>query len=140
MKNHFREIHHNGIHIATHVVPKKAPKGLSFITKDSQFLQLGIWNYDAGKDLDAHFHNEFSRNSFKTNEFVYVLKGKIICNLYTEKGDFIETIVIRKNEGILQHNMTHEYKILKKSIIIESKNGPYEGVEKDKTVVRVKKS
>ena len=38
------------------------------------------------------------------------------------------------------HEMSHEYKIIEDSIILESKNAPFMGVEKDKTVINVKKS
>ena len=37
------------IHVATHVKPKYAPMNLSFVTDDSKFLQLGMWNYSKGK-------------------------------------------------------------------------------------------
>lgn len=135
----FREIVHKGIHIATHVKPEESEPGLSFVTTDDKFLQLGIWNYEKGHNLPAHFHNEFERSSFKTNEFVFVMKGSIECNLYTEDGSFIESVIVGANEGILMHEMSHEYKIIEDSIILESKNGPFMGVEKDKTVIDVKK-
>ena len=135
----FREIFHQGIHIATHVKPEESEPGLSFVTTDDKFLQLGIWNYEKGHNLPAHFHNEFERSSFKTNEFVFVMKGSIECNLYTEDGSFIESVIVGANEGILMHEMSHEYNIIEDSIILESKNGPFMGVEKDKTVIDVKK-
>ncbi len=137
--NFYTEIFHDSVHVATHVMPKESPEGLSFITDDEKFLQLGIWNYKKNKDLDLHFHNEFERKSYKTNEFVFVLKGEIQCNLYTEEGELIESITVKESEGIIQHNYAHEYKILEDSIILESKNGPFMGVEKDKTVIYAKK-
>ena len=36
---------------------------------------------------------------------------------------------------MILYALAHEYKILKNSIIIESKNGPFLGVEKDKTLI-----
>ncbi len=137
--NYYKEIFHDSVHVATLVKPTETPKGLNFVTDDEKYLQLGIWNYEKGKDLDLHFHNEFERKGYRTNEFVFVLKGEIECNLYTEEGEFIESVIVKTNEGILQHNHAHEYKILKDSIILESKNGPYMGVEKDKTVIYAKK-
>jgi len=32
---------------------------------------------------------------------------------------FITTVIVKKGEGILQHNFAHKYTILKKSIIID---------------------
>ncbi len=137
--NFYREIFHESVHVATIVKPLDASDGLSFVTDDEKFLQLGIWNYKKNTQLDNHFHNEFERKSYKTNEFVFVLKGEIECNLYTEEGEFIERVLIKESEGIIQHNYAHEYKMLEDSIILESKNGPFMGVEKDKTVIGEKK-
>ena len=118
----------------------KDQRTLAVNANSRDFLtQLGIWNYEKGHNLPAHFHNEFERSSFKTNEFVFVMKGSIECNLYTEDGSFIESVIVGANEGILMHEMSHEYKIIEDSIILESKNGPFMGVEKDKTVIDVKK-
>ena len=135
--NLYKEIHHNGTHVATHVIPTNSKPGLNFITNDDKYLQLGIWNYEKNHKLPAHYHNEFPREALKTNEFVFVLSGKLKCDLYTEEGEYIETIIANNNEGIIQHNFTHKYTILEKSIILESKNGPFFGVEKDKTVIQI---
>lgn len=135
----YKEIYFDDIHIATHVFPKNSKPGLNFVTDDDKYLQLGIWNYKKNHELPAHYHNEYKRSSMKTNEFVYVLSGKIQCDLYTENGNFIESIIVSENEGIIQHHFTHQYIILEDSIILESKNGPFFGVEKDKTVIDVKK-
>lgn len=135
MKLFKKEIFHGETHVATILKPLKAPYGLSFVTDDDKFIQLGIWNWNKNKSLDAHYHNWFKREAYRTNEFVYVIKGKVKCNLFTEDGTFIDSFIIKKNEGIIQYAFAHEYKILKNSIIIESKNGPFLGVEKDKTLL-----
>ncbi len=138
--SYFREIFYEGVHVATYVKPSEVPPGLNFVTTDDKFMQLGIWKYDKNHELPPHFHNEFERKSYKTNEFVFVAKGKLQSDLYSEQGEFIETVIVNEGEGILLHNHAHHYKILEDSIILESKNGPFMGVEKDKTVIDVKKS
>lgn len=130
-----KEIYYGDSLVATIVNPKKSNYGLSFLTKDEDFIQLGIWKYKKGKELKAHYHNWFKREAYRTCEFVYVIKGSVQCNLYSENKDFIDSIIIRRNQGIIMHNHAHEYKILKNSIVLESKNGPYFGVEKDKTTL-----
>ena len=138
--SYFREIFFEDVHVATHIKPSEVPPCLNFVTTDDKFMQLGIWKYEKNHELPPHFHNEFERKSFKTNEFVFVAKGKLQSDLYTEEGKFIETVIVDEGEGILLHNHAHHYKILEDSIILESKNGPFMGVEKDKTVIDVKKS
>ena len=128
-----KEIIANDIHIATIVKPLLAPEGLSFFTDDKNFIQVGIWNYKKGKRLETHYHNTFSREAMKTNESVYVVEGKVKCNLYFENGDFISSHIINKGEMIVQFNGAHEYFIEEDSLVIENKNGPYFGPEKDRT-------
>ena len=115
------EIIAKGIHIATIIKPNLSSEGLSFLTDDEDFIQVGLWNYKKGKRLDTHYHNTFSRESFKTNESVYVVRGKIKCNLYFENGEFISSHIL------------NEYFIEEDALVIENKNGPYFGPEKDRT-------
>ena len=63
----------------------------------------------------------------------------ITCNLYTQKGEFITSEKVEKNHLIIQYQGIHEYEIDKDSKILEVKNGPYFGPEKDRTRVDVKK-
>ena len=93
---------------------------------------MGIWNYKKDLTLPAHYHNEFSREALKTNEVVYVVKGDIDCNLFTEEGKHIKSVNIKEQELIVLFNAAHEYKINEDSIIVETKNGPYFGPEKDR--------
>ena len=72
-KNDIEKIYHKEQHIASIIRPLLSKDGLSFLTEDENYIQVGVWNYKKNLKLPAHFHNEFSRESFKTNEVVYVL-------------------------------------------------------------------
>ena len=113
-------------------------EGLDFLTSDESFIQVGTWKYEKGKILDAHYHNTFERKSFITQEVVLVLEGSIICNLYTKDGNFIATEEINQNQLIIQYQGIHEYEIMKDSKILEIKNGPYFGPDKDRTRVNIR--
>jgi hypothetical protein len=128
-----QKIIHNEIHFSTIIRPRVAPEGLSFLTDDENFIQVGLWNYQKGKKLDTHYHNTFLRESFKTNETVYVVKGLVKCNLYFENGEYVSSHEIKQGEMIVQFNGAHEYFIEEDSLVIENKNGPYFGPEKDRT-------
>ena len=130
----------NKILYATVLRPLLVPEGLSFFTSDDQFIQVGSWNYKKDKVLDLHYHLEFPRTSYKTNESVYVVKGKILCKLFKETGEFLTEIFISENEMITQFNGAHEYTILEGSIAVEIKNGPYFGPEKDRKRIEAKKN
>jgi cupin fold WbuC family metalloprotein len=110
-----------------------AKEGLDFFSTDNDFIQVGSWNYKKGKVLPLHFHNKFERTSERTAECVFVLSGKVECKLYSEEGEFIETVLIESGQLIIQLSQAHEYTILEDSIVLEVKNGPYFGPEKDRT-------
>ena len=115
-------------------------EGLSFLTSDESFIQVGTWNYEKNKILDAHYHNYFERNSYRTQEVVIVLEGKIKCNLFTEEGIEVHSEVINEGQMIIQYLSLNEYEILENTKVIEVKNGPYFGPEKDRTRINVRKN
>lgn len=140
MNSAIRNITHNNELYSTIFDTENIKEGLDFLTNDESFIQVGTWNYKKGKILDAHFHNEFERKAFRTQEIVFVLDGMITCNLYTQQGQFITSEKIEKNHLIIQYQGIHEYEIEKDSKILEVKNGPYFGPEKDRTRVNVRKN
>ena len=113
------------------------PEGLDFLTEDGSFIQVGTWNYKMKTKLPAHFHNDFERTSMRTQEVVIVLSGKIKCNLYTKKGELIDSVILDQNKIIIQYADVHEYELLEDSKVLEVKNGPYFGPDKDRTRVDV---
>jgi hypothetical protein len=136
-KENIKQFIYNEVLYATVMNILNVPSGLNFYTEDKNFIQVGTWNYKKNTLLDLHYHLEFPRVAYKTNESVYVVKGRINCSLFTEDGEFLTEIEINENEMITQFNGAHEYKILEDTIAIEIKNGPYFGPEKDR--VRIEK-
>ena len=133
-------IMHRGKLYAVYFNVLEAQEGLSFVSEDKDFIQVGIWNYQPEKVLPAHFHNEYVREATRTCESIFVVKGKVRCNIYTKSGKFIDTFVLNKNELAMQLYGVHEYEILDKSIVVETKNGPYFGPEIDRKRINVQKN
>ena len=90
--------------------------------------------------MPAHYHNEYPREATRTCESVFVVRGKIKCNIYTKSGSFIDTFDLNENEMVMQLYGVHEYEILDKAIVVETKNGPYFGPEKDRKRINVQKN
>jgi len=132
-KEIIEKIYSGELHLASIIRPEVSDKGLTFLTEDENFIQVGIWNYEKDKRLETHYHNTFPRESTKTNETVYVVRGCIKCNLYEESGEFISAHIVNKGEMIVQFNGAHEYFIIEDAIVIETKNGPYFGSDIDRT-------
>ncbi len=134
------KVTHRGKLYAMYFNVEEANEGLSFISEENEFIQVGLWNYNPNKLLPAHFHKEYPREATRTCESVFVVKGKIKCKLYTKSGKFIKSFILGKNEMAIQIYGVHEYEIIEKSLVIENKNGPYFGPEIDRKRINVKKN
>ena len=109
-------------------------KGLDFVTEDDKFIQVGTWNYDAGKLLDRHEHNLVERKSDITQECVFVVSGSMNVYFYSTEREFLKKIKLNQFDYAVIFAGGHSYKILEDDTkIIETKNGPFPGVELDKT-------
>ncbi|OUU28803.1 MAG: hypothetical protein CBC04_00665 [Verrucomicrobia bacterium TMED44] len=107
-------------------------EGLEFLSDDSDFIQLGTWNYKKHFSTVPHYHLEHDKPSNLTQEVVLVHKGSVKCRLYTKEGKFVEEVDINEGELIVQIYGVHEYIMNKDSIVLEIKNGPYFGPEVDR--------
>lgn len=133
MNSFIEEVQYSGERYAIVVDTSMGPDGLTFFSNNEDFIQAGLWKYKKGEKLQAHYHNYFQRVSYRTSEVVYVVEGEIESTIYTEEGDFIWKGIIKKGQLIIQLQGAHEYSILEDAVVIETKNGPYSGPEKDRT-------
>ena len=67
----------------------------------------------------------------------FISKGKILVKVYTKDKELILEEKLNSGEMIIQFYGIHEYIMLEDSIVIETKNGPYFGPEKDRTRVEI---
>jgi hypothetical protein len=126
-------ITHNGQIISIIYRDKDWVKGLNFITPDELFVQVGSWWYDKGIKLDSHIHKEFDRYATRTQETIYVKQGSVKVLLYTEEEEFFQDYVLYQGDLAVFGYGGHGYEILEDDTqIIESKNGPFISVDKDK--------
>jgi len=127
------EIIKDKIVLARHVLANSWKDGLSFFSKDDEFIQAGSWKYGKGKELLAHVHNKVQRKINRTQEVIYVVKGKIEANIYTIDKIFVKKLVINRGDFLVLLNCGHGYKILEDNTqVLEIKNGPYLGADIDR--------
>ena len=108
-------------------------EGLNFVSSEEDHQQVGIWGYDKGKKLASHIHLVVPREVLRTQEVVFVKEGRIRADIYTEKEEFLKSIELKKGDTIILLNGGHGYKILEDNTkILEVKNGPYVGADKDR--------
>ena len=126
-------ITHNGQIISIIYRDSDWIKGLNFITPDELFVQVGSWWYDKGKKLDSHIHKDFDRKATRTQETIYVKQGSVRVLLFTEEEEFLQDYILHQGDLAVFGYGGHGYEILKDDTqVIESKNGPFISVDKDK--------
>ena len=126
-------IEKNGVVLAKHIQPQDWAEGLSFFSTDEDFIQVGAWSYDAGKDLLKHIHNEVPRTVVRTCECLYIVQGAIRADIYDLQEEFVESFTAAAGDIVILLNSGHGYKILENGTkVLEVKNGPYLGAETDR--------
>lgn len=128
------EIKENEIVLAKHVPAEIAwSGGLNFFSADEEYVQVGTWGYDSGKELLAHSHNEVSREVLWTQEVLYIRKGKILAEIYNINDKKIAEFCASEGDLVILLHGGHGYQILEDDTqVLEVKNGPYVGANQDR--------
>lgn len=113
--------------------------GLSFFSQDEDFIQVGSWGYDKEKYLLPHIHNEVPRQCLWTQEVIFVKKGKIRAHIFGTKENKITDLDVSEGDVIILLRGGHGYTILEDGTqVLEIKNGPYVGADRDRRRFEVK--
>lgn len=111
-------------------------QGLDFLTKDIDALQVGTWHYQKGQILKAHTHLQAERKNLNVQELVFVKSGKIRADLYNQNDKLVAQKELTVGHIIILMSGGHGYEILEDGTqVLETKNGPYIGLEKDKRLI-----
>ena len=110
-------------------------KGVDFITKDQDLLQLGFLNLNKDYKIKSHIHLKKPRIINYCTEVLLIEKGKVKIKFYDHKNkDIKKDKTLKNGDIIILFKGGHGFKILEKTKIIEIKQGPYiEG--KDKKII-----
>lgn len=129
-----REITKDGVILARLVEAKDIKSGLNFFSKDEEFVQVGVWgHYENGKYLQNHVHNKFDRNATRTYETLYMIKGSMDVEIFDLNKVFVEKFNIHTGQILILMECAHGYTITEDdTTVLEIKNGPFAGAEKDK--------
>ena len=109
--------------------------GVNFVSKDDFPLQLGISGYRKGDRIKAHFHIEKEITINKIQEVVHIESGRTRVNLYDLNGKKFKSVELSGDDTILFVDGGHGFEILEDTKIIEVKQGPYFGKDKDKRMI-----
>lgn len=110
-----------------------SPSNTEFFTPGSYSQQLGIIKYAKGGYIKPHFHNKVIREVHYTQEVLVIRKGKLKVLLYDHELKHILDVILNTGDVILLASGGHGFEMLEDCEMLEVKQGPYNGVEADKT-------
>jgi len=106
--------------------------GIHFFTPDEFSQQLAYMHHPPGKIIPPHVHNLAIREVQYTQEVLFIKKGKVRVDFYTDQRQYLESHILEAGDVILLATGGHGFKVLEDLEMIEVKQGPYLG-DQDKT-------
>jgi hypothetical protein len=102
-------------------------EGIKFFTPDDFSQQVGYMSRPKGYIIEPHLHNELKREILQTSEVLFIKKGTVKVNFYTNEKAYYTSEILNKGDVILLIEGGHGFEILEEAQIIEVKQGPYAG-------------
>jgi len=106
--------------------------GIQFFTSNDLSQQLASMSYSAGKVIPAHTHNLVRREVSYSQEALFIRKGKVRVDFYTQQQEYRKSRVLGAGDVILLIAGGHGFEVLEDLNMVEVKQGPYFG-DTDKT-------
>ena len=110
---------------------KKKFKGIKFFTSKDLNLQIGYMSHNSNHAIKPHYHLKRGKIIKDMSEFLIIFKGKIRVLFYNKQKKLVRQKILNERDMILIVSGAHGFKILKKTEMLEVKQGPFVG-EKDK--------
>jgi hypothetical protein len=125
-------ISHQGRTLAMLLRTTYQAEGIQFFTPNDFSQQLAYMNRPEGYVIAPHVHNAVPREVHFTKEVLFIKSGKVRVDFYDDYQNYLESRILNSGDVVLLAFGGHGFEMLKKSEIIEVKQGPYAG-EADKT-------
>ena len=103
--------------------------GIQFFTPNDYSQQLGYMSHPKGKEIQPHLHKKVKREVLFTQETLFIRKGKLQVDFYSNDQIYIESIILEAGDVILLIEGGHGFKVLEDLEMYEVKQGPYAGDE-----------
>ncbi len=106
--------------------------GIHFFPPEHFSQQLGCMRPPAGHVIQPHVHNPVSRAVHYTQEALFLRRGRLRVDFYSNAGRYLESRELGPGDVILLICGGHGFEVLEDVEMVEVKQGPYIG-ETDKT-------
>jgi mannose-6-phosphate isomerase-like protein (cupin superfamily) len=106
--------------------------GIHFFTPGDFSQQLGYMRHPAGHVIEPHVHNPVQRAVHFTREALFLRRGRLRVDFFTDTGAYLESRELGAGDVILLAAGGHGFEALEEIEMVEVKQGPYLG-DADKT-------
>jgi mannose-6-phosphate isomerase-like protein (cupin superfamily) len=103
--------------------------GIHFFTPNDYSQQLGYMSHPEGKEIQPHVHKKVQRKVNYTQETLFIRKGKLQVDFYSDNQVFLESRILEGGDVILLIRGGHGFKVIEDLEMYEVKQGPYAGDE-----------
>ena len=105
------------------------PENTEFVTPNQLNQQLGFIVYPKGGIIKRHKHRPLERRIIGTQEVLFVRAGMLEAELYSNTGELVAIRILEEGDVLILVDAEHGFKMLKDTVLLEIKQGPYIGVE-----------
>ena len=103
--------------------------GINFFTPNDYSQQLAYMSHPTGKEIQPHVHKKVQREVHYTQETLFIRKGKLQVDFYSDEQKFLESRELEAGDVILLIKGGHGFKVVEDLEMFEVKQGPYAGDE-----------
>jgi len=103
--------------------------GINFFTPNDYSQQLAYMSHPTGKQIQPHVHKKVQREVHYTQETLFIRKGKLQVDFYSDDQIYLESRVLEAGDVILLIKGGHGFKVIEDLEMFEVKQGPYAGDE-----------
>ena len=104
-------------------------QGIHFFTPNDYSQQLAYMSHPTGKDIQPHVHKKVQREVHYTQETLFIRKGRLQVDFYSDDQQYLESRLLEAGDVILLIKGGHGFKVLEDLEMFEVKQGPYAGDE-----------
>ncbi|MFV2081583.1 MAG: hypothetical protein ACC669_06930 [bacterium] len=122
-------IKHKDQLLAIIVSARFSKPGVHFFTEDHLSQQLAFMRHKEGKVINPHIHNPVPRDVKYTQEVLFIRRGILKVNFYSNEKEYIENRVLEAGDTVLLVSGGHGFEVIEEVEMIEVKQGPYTGDE-----------
>ena len=125
----YEKVQNNSVTLAIIVRKNFERDGVHFFTPNDYSQQLAYMSHPTGKEIQPHLHKKVQREVHYTQETLFIRKGKLQVDFYSDDQKYLESRVLEAGDVILLIKGGHGFKVLENLEMFEVKQGPYAGDE-----------